>query len=1030
MPLSCDWQDLQILEHNREPARASFTPFPDIASALLGERSLSERFCLLNGMWDFFYAENPTRVPENFFATSFDASSFAPLPVPSNWQMHGYEIPVYTNLNYPIPVNPPYVPDDNPVGCYRRTFEVPTTWKGMRTFINFEGVNCAFYCWVNGKKVGYSQGSHMPAEFDITDFITAGENLLAVQVFKWSDATYLEDQDFWRLSGIFRDVELTARPNVYLRDVFVRTPLDASFQNATIDMELTLQNRGKKAAPASIRATLLDPNGKRLNDAECKVASVSVKGDTIIQQKIKVKKPSLWSCETPTLYTLLLELCDAKGKTTEAIRQRIGIRSIEIRDKEFLVNGSVIKIHGVNRHDSHPTLGHAVDRASMLQDITLMKQHNINTVRTSHYPNAPYWYDLCDEYGLFVLDEADLETHGFGYDSPTIPTRMPEFEKAFLDRAVRMVERDKNHPSIIMWSLGNESGSGPNHRAMAAWVRSRDLTRPIHYERALREDYVDVVGIMYTAATDLEQIAAEDDSRPYFLCEYAHAMGQGPGSFREYDKLFRTHKRLLGGCVWEWTDHGILQKREDGTEWYAYGGDFGDQPNDNNFCIDGLVWPDRTPHDGLLEYKTVIQPVQVDAVNLKKGVLRFTNRRFFTTLEDLDGVWSLEEDDRMLAEGCLEKLMIQPGESTDITLDYTLPKEAASGVRLTIRFLQATATAWAPKGYEVGATQLEINLPKKAALPALPKHALKVNSEANSIHVNGHDFAITFDRLHGQLANWRFAGAPLLDGGMKLQFWHPHIDNERFILQKMLQLGYDRIQQKTYDLSVVSSSAEQVEIVMHGQMAPIGRTGVSALPFFDVCQHFVIGGRGDVMVETALTRIHTEVELPPLPRFGLELAMPQTMDHFAWYGRGPHDSYADRKESALVGVYHSTVKDQYVPHVFPQEHGNKADTRWALVHARQGAGLLAMTCDRLLNVAASAYDVHDIEAAQHTYELKPSGKTFFHVDYAHNGLGSGSCGPAELPEYRLNAASMTFRACFVPMHTATLSPMTMWHQFC
>ena len=1024
--MSCDWQNPEMLERNRLPARAAFTPHAHAASALTGDRGASDRFLLLNGEWDFFYAPDPMQVPEGFFRTDFNASAWGVLPVPSNWQMHGHDFPVYTNVKYPIPMDPPHVPDENPVGCYRRMFAVPTEWKGMSVCINFEGVNCAFYVWVNGKQVGFSKGSHMPAAFDITAHLVDGPNLLAVQVFKWSDATYLEDQDFWRLSGIFRDVELIARPALHLRDLFIRTPLDPQYHNATLEMDFSVANSGP-AAKAIVAATLLAPDGSTVFEKTYPV-SVGACGQALVTPKEAVAAPALWSCETPALYTLLVEIRSESGAVLEAIARRVGFRSVEIRDQQFLVNGRAIKIHGVNRHDSDPVTGHATTRDSMLQDVVLMKQHNINAVRTSHYPNSPYWYELCDEYGLFVICEADLETHGYGYERPDQPTRRPEFRKAFIDRAVRMVEYYKNHASIVMWSLGNESGTGPNHVAMADWIRSRDTTRPIHYERALEEGYVDVVSSMYTRSDLLAEIAAKDDARPFFLCEYAHAMGQGPGSLKEYDEAFRAHKRLMGGCIWEWCDHGILRREADGTEWYAYGGDFGDFPNDAEFCIDGLVWPDRRPHDGLIEYKTVIQPARVEAVDPAQGRIRISNRRFFTDLSDLRGWWTLWADDRLVAEGCVGTLDIPAGESREYRLDYACPEKTPSGqLRLDVRFTLARTEKWAARGFEIARAQVEFET-GKATVPALRIAApLAATMNAKAITVRGGDFELTFDRLRGTLSQWNLAGIDLLDGGMAVQFWHPHTDNERNIVGKWREFGYERMKQKTLSINLASCDASSAKVIVEGHFSVVGGWYISSYPYFSFRQEYTIGANGMVQVDIALDRPHPEDDLPALPRFGFELAMPEAVNRFSWDGRGPHDSYADRKDSTHVGVYSSSVADQYVPYVRPQEHGNKTDVRWAAVTTARGVGLLAMENGQLLNTSASHYAVHDVQAARHTHELKRSGKTFFHVDYAHTGLGSNSCGPEPLPQYVLKAQPMRFSTCLAAVQLEGAGAMDRWH---
>ena len=605
-----DWENPQQLSRNREPAHATLYPFPDETAALSCDRMQSSYFKLLNGDWRFWYSAIGDQLPTRFEDPVFDDTGWACLPVPSNWQMHGYGKPHYTNVAYPYPVDPPHVPQENPVGIYRRTFTVPAAWAGQQIFLTFGGVDSAFYVWMNGRMLGYSQGAHMPSEFNITQYLHAGENTLVVQVYQWSDGSYLEDQDMWRLSGIFRDVYLTSTNDLHIHDVRVRTLLDADYTDATLGVQVTLKNCSVQT-PSGYRvvARLLSHDGIVVAQHDFpELSSLNSGEDTMPEMQIAVQRPHKWNAEEPYLYTLLITLADSAGKTLEVQSLRVGFRQVEVRAQQLLVNGVAIKLKGVDRHDTHPDLGHAVPYESMLQDITLMKQHNINTVRTSHYPNDPRWYDLCDQYGMYIVDEADLECHGFGITGDINEiSDDPAWEAAYVDRAERMVERDKNHACIIIWSLGNEAGYGRNHDAMAAWIRAHDPTRLIHYEGAFDAKVVDIVSVMYPKVDYLiQQGSKTDDARPFFMCEYAHAMGNGPGNLKEYWEAIYAHPRLIGGCVWEWVDHGIRQHTSAGEEWFAYGGDFGDLPNDGNFCIDGLNFPDRIPHTGLTEYKKII----------------------------------------------------------------------------------------------------------------------------------------------------------------------------------------------------------------------------------------------------------------------------------------------------------------------------------------------------------------------------------------------------------------------------------------
>jgi len=634
-----DWENPQVVGRNKQPGHVLLLPYADETSARTRDPDASPYWQSLNGQWKFCYAPTPDAAPESFHRTDHDDSAWKPIAVPGNWQLQGYDKPIYTNVQYPFPPDDlPGVPhDDNPTGCYRVTFSIPEHWYGRRVFVVFDGVDSAFYLWVNGEMVGYSQGSRLPAEFDITDYVRTGDNLLAARVYRWSDGSYLEDQDFWRLSGIYRDVYLYAPPPLRLADYEVRTELDADYRDAILHIRTRVANHTDGATTCALIASLYDAQGQLVLTAPSGERQVPAGSKALLELDAPVSAPLKWSAEYPNLYTLTLALSDARGETLEVQSCRVGFRTVEIIDGQICINGMPVLFRGVNRHEHDPDTGHTVSRASMIQDIRLMKQFNINAVRTSHYPDVPEWYDLCDEYGLYLIDEANIETHGV-WDRLT---KDPAWKTAFLERGMRMVERDKNHPSVIIWSLGNESGDGPNHEALSAWIRDRDPTRPIHYESATgRRTYVgpetaphvDIVSVMYPTVDQIIELAqTPGEIRPLIMCEYAHAMGNSPGNLQEYWDAIEAHPRLQGGFVWDWVDQGIRQAlprgyspgvTKEGVEWFAYGGDFGDDPNDGNFCINGLVFPDRVPHPALWEHKKVTQPVGVKPLDLLAGRLR------------------------------------------------------------------------------------------------------------------------------------------------------------------------------------------------------------------------------------------------------------------------------------------------------------------------------------------------------------------------------------------------------------------------
>jgi beta-galactosidase/beta-glucuronidase len=898
-------------------------------------------------------------------------------------------------------------------------------------------VDSAFYVWVNGQPVGYSQGAHLPSEFNLTPYLMPAENTLAVQVMQWSDGSYLEDQDMWRLSGIFRDVYLVARAGVCLRDVRLHTLLDDDCPDARLDVHAALKNyTGAASVPGRVTARLLDAAGSLACEHDFGQPGELAPGEEkLLSAALPVAAPRLWSAEDPYLYTLLLSLAVSEAQV-EVVRFAVGFRQVAVRDGVFLFNGAPVKLQGVNRHESHPELGHAVSYESMLQDILLMKQNNLNTVRTAHYPHDPRWLDLCDRYGLYVIDEADVECHGFQVlGNLNQLSDDPEWEAAYVDRVVRMVERDKNHPSVIIWSLGNESGYGANHRAMAAWAHANDPTRPVHYEGATgwgnREGkpnlgVVDIVSVMYPLVDDvLQQGRRTDDPRPYFMCEYAHAMGNGPGNLKEYWDLIWAHPRLMGGCVWEWADHGLRQVTPAGVEWFAYGGDFGDYPNDSNFCIDGLCFPDRSPHPGLIEYKKILEPVRVEAVDLPAGRIKICNRYFFISLAHVQGQWQLRQDGDLLAQGTLPERSVPPRGELALTLPYALPAPVPGAAYwLDMVFTLNTDTPWAARGHCLATAQFEIPVEARAvpplALDTLPK--LAVEAAPHQLRIKGQDFTLGFDTYRGAIASWVHQDVPLITRGPQLNIWRAPTDNDVHVAQGWRKAGLDRLQTSVRRAALVKVLPEAVVLEVETVLA-----AYSLPPALACAYRYTVYGSGDVLIETRVRPLGT---LPLLPRLGLQLRLPNTQDRFAWYGRGPHENYPDRKESALVGVYAGLVKDQYVPYIFPQDYGNKSDVRWAALTDTHGVGLLALAPPgaQLLNVSAHEYATEDLTRAAHTYDLTPCGEIILNLDHLQAGLGSNSCGPGPLPQYLIVPVDTSFAVRLRPLSGDVSAAMSWWRQ--
>ncbi len=1020
------WQDFQLQHRNRLPARSTFVPFDSVEQSLRLTADESPWCRSLNGPWRFFYASSRLAVPDDLAAPDAEDADWDELPVPGHWQMHGYGRPHYTNLAYPFPVDPPHVPSENPTAMYRRVFTLPQSWQGRRIMLRFEGVDSAFDLFVNGKPAGYSKVSRMPSEFDITDHLRGGDNLLAVRVYQWSDGSYLEDQDMWWLSGIFRDVSLIALPTTRLADIAVRTELDADYRNATVHVGVDVAgSAGQSVDGLKLEVRLFDAEDNEVFDSPLQ-ADASAGGHVDLSGV--ARDCHLWSAERPYLYRLVVSLLDARGDCLQASAVRVGMRQVELRDGNLLVNGVAILMRGVNRHEFHPDFGRALPRQTMLQDIVLMKRHNINTVRTSHYPAHPHWYELCDEYGLYVIDEADLECHGFELvDNWNQLSDDPAWEPAYVDRMERMVIRDRNHPSIILWSLGNESGFGCNHKAMARRARELDPTRFIHYEGDTFAETADVISQMYTSHEGVEQIgrgriAVADTARnvrretyqrkPFMLCEYAHAMGNGPGGLKEYQDLFHQYDRLQGGCVWEWIDHGIRQVAEDGTERIAYGGDFGDEPNDSNFIADGLVMPDRTPSPGLIEFARVIQPVTMEPVDLPHKKVKFYNRYDFLTLEHLLISWSVWHDGRMVESGDLASSSLAAGRSRTLEIPYRLPDGPVAGEYfLNVRLSLNCDTAWAPAGHVVAEDQwpLPVESAKRLTTPTSNMSPICLDETAETFVIGGESFSITFDRARGLIGYWQVGDQLILQDGPRLTFWRPPIDNERMggagskLHAAWIKAGLNRLQHRVDQVTAKRLSDQEVKVVVRSCIAPPIHSHA-----FDCSYIYTIRGDG---------RVGLEVEANPrgdwpsqLPRVGLEMALPGSMEQVEWFGGGPGEAYPDSRQAAMIGRFTSHVDDMFTPYVMPQENGNRIDVRWCRLTDAFGHGLLAEG-NPLLNFSAHRFTVDDLTRAEHHCELVPRPTITLHLDHQHNGLGSGSCGPGVLEQYQLKPQQFRFAVC-------------------
>lgn len=1003
-----DWDDLNVLQKNRLDSRSYFFSYDNKEDALTYQRGKSNKFMLLNGMWKFYYSNTVEESPEGFYDDNYNVDNWDDIRVPSNWQMEGYGIPHYTDLIYPFPIDPPNVPSKNPTGCYKRTFFIPDNWNNSNIILRFEGVDSAFHIWINGKKVGYSQGSRMASEFDITKFISkVKENTISIRVYQWSDGTYIEDQDMWWLSGIFRDVSLIAKSPVHIKDFFIKSYLDNEYKDANLEIEIDINNTtDQNLEDYKVEYILLDENGQEI-----------VKS---INKNITVKNPKKWTAETPNLYDLLIYLKDNNGEIIEIIPYRVGFRKVELKNGNFLVNGVPIMLRGVNRHEAHTDLGRVVPLDHMIEDILLMKKNNINAVRTAHYPNDPRFYDLCDIYGLYVMDEADLECHGFEiigeYDKIT---NDPKWEDAYVDRAIRMVERDKNHPSIIMWSMGNESSFGCNFIAMSKWIKKRDNTRLVHYEEDREGKAVDVMSTMYSNHEKMIGFGEmKDMDKPHILCEYAHAMGNGPGGLKEYWDIFYKYPRLQGGFVWEWADHGLRQFTQDNKEYFVYGGDFGDYPNNSNFCCDGLLKPDRTPTPGLLELKKVIEPIKTIEEDLSKGKIKIKNLYDFIDLSSMSLAWSIVGDKEVFQSGILNLNEIKPGEEgvIEIPIDIDKKYNLYTDLLLNIEIITNKDNKWSKKGHVI--TWESFKLPffsKKEWITAVSTmNNIDVVESNIDIIIKGINFEIIFDKIEGRISKYLYEGIKIIDEGPNFNLWRAPIDNDMYQVKEW----------KKKSINNTHTRIDSIQTNIHDKSIRISVKSYISPPNGDWAieneYNYLIYGSGDILLSI---NGKPKGKLPEtFPRIGLEMKLQNNLQNIEWYGRGPGESYIDSKEASMIGIYDSNVSDMFTDYVYPQENGNRTDVKWISINDDRGTGLFIST-DEKFSFSAQNYTKEDIEGAKHMSELVRRDFVTLNIDYMQHGIGSNSCGPVPLKEHSLKPHDFNFEIKIKPYSSELISPV-------
>lgn len=984
-----NWENPNVFAVNKEKPRATAMSYPSAEMALENNYAESPYYKSLNGMWRFHWVKTPAERPVEFYRDDYDVSQWDEIKVPSNWEMEGYGVPIYTNVNYPHPKNPPYIPhSDNPVGSYKRNFDLSEGWQGRRVFLHFGGSTSAMYVWVNGKQVGYAESVKDPAEFDITDYVKAGNNQLAVEVYRWSDGSYLEDQDFWRLSGLERDVYLYSTADMRIRDFFAKPDLDAGYKNGQLSVAVDLRSYKTAPAQAVVEISLVDAGGKTILSAN-KMVDVPSDGSVMVDFNKKVKSPYLWSCETPYLYNLVISLRDASGRLVESTSTRVGFRRVEIKGSQLMVNGKAIEVHGVNLHEHNQTTGHVVDRETMMKDIRTMKQHNINAVRMSHYPQSPLWYSLCDEYGLYLVDEANIEIHGMGaelqgyFDKSKHPAYLPEWREAILARQYSLVERDKNHPSVIIWSLGNECGNGPVFFDGYDWIKQRDDSRPVQFEQAGEQRNTDIVCPMYPDVAVMKRYASRTDNpRPYIMCEYAHAMGNSTGNFQEYFDVIRSSRHMQGGFIWDWVDQGLLAKDENGESYWGYGGDFGayNYPNDENFCCNGLVLPDRTPHPGLMEVKKVYQDIRFSAADLAKGEIVVENHFQYRNLKDYRFAWELLCNGGKVADGEFE-MAVAPGASKKIALN--LPAlDLGKEYYLSVYAYTKNGDELIPADHEVAREQFALTsgfLYSEAL--ASGSAAPELEDRDNRFVVKSGNVAIEIDKNSGELVKYAIDGNDLIAKGPQPSFWRAPTDNDWGNNEHVrCNIWRNAGQNKTVKSITADKKGNNVEISVVYNLKDVAS---------DYKMVYNVGQSGALKVSIDWT---AGTELPELPRFGTLILLDKRFDNLRWYGRGPWENYSDRFTSSFMGIYGGKVSEQYFPYVRPQETGNKTDVRWVELADDRGCGIRVVGLQPLsvsaLDVPVSALDPGMSKSQRHISDVHPDRNfIYLNVDLKQRGLG-------------------------------------------
>lgn len=1019
-----DWENPEVFSVNTLKPHAQVVPFDSEKASLSYDIKKSPYYKTLNGLWKFKWSRNTEKRPLDFYKNEFEVENWDVIEVPSDWQMKGYGVPIYVNVNYPFKADPPNIPIEyNPVGSYKRRFSIPDSWKNREVILHFGGVNSAFYVWVNGQKIGYSQDSKTASEFNISDYLVKGENTIAVEVYRWSDGSYLESQDMWRLSGIERDVFLYAKPKVHIQDVFITSGLDKSYKDGILTVDVKLKNTSNQVKSVEIIVELSDTQKSkslvRLNEA------LSIPENGLIEHNFNktIKKPRQWSAEQPNLYDLTLTLKSKSGEILEVFSKRVGFRTSEIKNGQFLINGEYILIKGVNRHEHHPVNGHVVSEEDMIEDIKLMKQFNINAVRSSHYPNHPRWYELCDVYGLYIVDEVNIEAHGlqtkwegdYGYRFNTLTSNSEEWKEAHINRTLRMFEANKNHPSIVIWSLGNEAGFGDNFKTTYKLLKELDGTRPVQYEQAWLDPYTDIVAPMYHKVSDLEKFVKLNDSRPLIMCEYSHAMGNSNGNLVDYWETIKKHSALQGGFIWDWVDQGLEKTTLDGKKFWAYGGNFGpsDVPSDDDFCLNGLVFPDRTPKPSLWEVKKVYQNISFEAIDLEKGVFKINNEYNFTSLNELDFYWEIQADGEKVA---IEKIAFQKEVLPKQSIKVNIPKIDSYLNHNKEYFISFYAVVKNeneifPSQHILASEQFKlINATKLDSIPSKDLSKLYSRIVNEDVFIEGEDFTMVFNKNNGMLSSYTFQEHNLLKKPLHLDFWRVPTSNdkgnkmhERLAVwknitekQKLVNFNTTKVDDNTIKIETKSEIKDYNSILK---------------------TDYTVYGNGNIHVNFEIEIM--DDKLPEIPRLGFNLTIPSHFEQMTWYGRGPQETYWDRKSGANIGLYTGKVIDQYVPYVVPQENANKTDVRWATFKNSQGYGI-RIKGDQTLNIAAYPYEQKNISKLKNAAEVTFQDLIEIHIDLQQMGVGGdNSWGEHTHDKYKLLDKSYAYSFWIKPLKRET-----------